>query len=359
MKIELHEIPIRDIVKDYIDNHEEGVLGYGKKLNIRPPYQREFVYKEQQRDAVIDTIQKDFPLNVMYWVKNGDAYEVLDGQQRTMSFCQYVNDQYTINARAWSNLTNTEKEQILNYKCMIYFCEGNDKEKLDWFKIINIAGEKLTPQELRNAVYTGSWLTDAKRHFSKTGCAAHNLAKDYVTGSAIRQEILEIALDWISKSNIEEYMSKNQHEDNANELWQYFMGVINWVKTIFPNYRKEMKGVSWGEMFNKYGKQKFKNAEMEKRITELMADDDVTKKAGIYPYLITRDDKYLSIRAFTDSQKRTAYEKQKGKCKICKEHFDIDEMEGDHIKPWTEGGKTLPENLQMLCKDCNRKKGKK
>ena len=359
MKIELHEIPIRDIVKDYIDNHEEGVLGYGKKLNIRPPYQREFVYKEQQRDAVIDTIQKNFPLNVMYWVKNGKTFEVLDGQQRTMSFCQYVNDQYAINARAWSNLTNTEKEQILNYKCMVYFCEGSDKEKLDWFKIINIAGEKLTPQELRNAVYTGSWLTDAKRHFSKTGCAAHNLAKDYVTGSAIRQEILEIALDWMSKGKIEEYMSKNQHEDNANELWQYFMGVINWVKTIFPNYRKEMKGVSWGELFNKYSKQKFKNAELEKRIIQLMADDDVTKKSGIYPYLITGDEKYLNIRVFTDSQKRTAYEKQKGKCKICKEQFDIDAMEGDHIKPWTEGGKTLPENLQMLCKDCNRRKGKK
>ncbi|WP_461257488.1 HNH endonuclease, partial [Treponema sp. R80B11-R83G3] len=225
--------------------------------------------------------------------------------------------------------------------------------------IINIAGEKLTPQELRNAVYTGSWLTDAKRHFSKTGCAAHNLAKDYVNGSAIRQEILETALDWISKGNIEDYMSKNQNEDNANELWQYFMGVINWVKTIFPNYRKEMKGVPWGELFNKYGKQKFKNAEMEKRVKELMEDDDVTKKSGIYPYLITGDEKYLSIRAFTDSQKRTAYEKQDGKCKICKEKFDIDEMEGDHITPWTEGGKTLPDNLQMLCKDCNRRKGKK
>jgi len=277
MKIELHEIPIRDIVKDYIDNQEEGVLGYGKILNIRPPYQREFVYKEQQRDAVIETIQKNFPLNVMYWVKNEETYEVLDGQQRTMSFCRYINDEYNINARAWHNLTNTEKEQILNYKCMIYFCEGNDKEKLDWFKINNIAGEKLTPQELRNAVYTGSWLTDAKRHFSKTGCAAHNLAKDYVNGSAIRQEILETALDWISKGNIEDYMSKNQNEDNANELWQYFMGVINWVKTIFPNYRKEMKGIPWGELFNKYGKQKFKNAEMEKRVKELMADDDVIK----------------------------------------------------------------------------------
>ena len=359
MKIELHEIPIKDIVKGYIDNHEEGVFGYDKKLNIRPPYQREFVYKEQQRDAVIDTIQKGFPLNVMYWVKNEKTFEVLDGQQRTMSFCRYVNNEFGIKSRSWLNLTNIEKEQMLNYKCMIYFCEGNDKEKLDWFRIINIAGERLSPQELRNAVYTGSWLTDAKRHFSKTGCAAHNLAKDYVTGSAIRQEILETALDWISKGKIEDYMSKNQLEDNANELWQYFLKVINWVKTIFPNYRKEMKGIAWGELFNKYEKKKFISAEIEKQIKKLMVDDDITKKSGIYPYLITGDKKYLSIRAFTESQKRIAYEKQNGKCKHCKQQFEINEMEGDHIKPWTEGGKTLPNNLQMLCKDCNRKKGKK
>jgi hypothetical protein len=359
MKIELHEITIRDIVKDYVDNQEEGILGYDKKLNIRPKYQREFVYKDKQRDAVIETIQKKFPLNVMYWVKNEKNYEVLDGQQRTISFCQYINGEYTINSRAWHNLTDDEQEDILNYKCMIYFCEGNDSEKLAWFKIINIAGEKLTDQELRNAVYTGPWLTDAKRHFSKSGCAAHNLAKDYVNGSPIRQEILETALYWISKGHIEDYMSKNQQEENANELWQYFLKVINWVQTIFPTYRKEMKGLPWGELFNKYEKKKFNNAENEKRIKELMMDDDVTKKSGIYPYLITSDEKYLSIRAFTESQKRTAYEKQKGICSHCKEYFEIEEMEGDHITPWSEGGKTLPDNLQMLCKDCNRRKSNK
>jgi uncharacterized protein with ParB-like and HNH nuclease domain len=174
MKIELHEIPIRDIIKGYTDNKEEGVLGYDKKLNIRPKYQREFVYKDKQRDAVIETIQKDYPLNVMYWVRNGGMFEILDGQQRTVSFCQYVNGEYPVKELSFHNLTSDEKEQILNYKCMIYFCEGTDSEKLAWFKIINIAGERLTEQELRNAVYTGPWLTDAKRHFSKTGCAAYN-----------------------------------------------------------------------------------------------------------------------------------------------------------------------------------------
>jgi hypothetical protein len=242
---------------------------------------------------------------------------------------------------------------------MVYFCEGKDSEKLAWFKIINIAGEKLTDQELRNAVYTGPWLTDAKRHFSKTGCAAYNLAKDYVNGSAIRQEILETAIDWISNGKIEQYMSTNQQEPDATELWQYFLAIITWVKAIFPNYRKEMKGVGWGELYNKYNKKKLNATKLETKINELMMDDDVTKISGIYPYLLTNDEKYLSIRIFTESQKRTAYEKQKGICPKCKVHFDINEMEGDHIKPWSEGGHTLPNNLQMLCKDCNRRKGKK
>ena len=174
MKIELHEISIREITENYIDNAENGVTGYNGKLNIRPKYQREFVYKDKQRNAVIETIVKGFPLNVMYWVKNSDdAFEVLDGQQRTISFCQYVNGDFSINSRAFQNLTITEQQQILDYKVMVYFCEGNDKEKLDWFKIINIAGEKLTDQELRNAVYTGAWLSDAKLKFSKSNCAAY------------------------------------------------------------------------------------------------------------------------------------------------------------------------------------------
>jgi hypothetical protein len=359
MKIELHEILIKDIVDGYVDNQEEGVYGYGGKLNIRPKYQREFVYRDKQRDAVIDTVRKNFPLNVMYWVKNGDTYEVLDGQQRTISICQYVSDRYSIKDIYWHTLTNDQQEQILNYKLMVYFCEGADSEKLAWFRIINIAGEKLTEQELKNATYTGTWLTDAKRYFSKTGCVAYLLAKDYINGSAIRQDFFETALNWISNGEIEVYMSKNQHEPNANELWLYFQNVINWVKVIFPEYRKEMKGVAWGELYNTFGKEKFDSSEMEKQIKTLLMDDDVTKKPGIYPYLLAKDEKYLNIRTFTDSQKRAAYEKQNGICPICKEHFEINEMEGDHITPWSEGGKTQSDNLQMLCKNCNRRKSKK
>ena len=253
MKIELHEITVREVAENYVDNAEEGVIGYGGRLNIRPKYQREFVYDEQKRNAVIDTIRKDFPLNVMYWVKNTDGtFEVLDGQQRTISFCQYSTSIFSTDNRAFHNLTDVEKEQILNYKLMVYFCEGNDKEKLDWFKIINIAGEKLTDQELRNAVYTGTWLSDAKLKFSKSNCAAHLLSKDYVIGSSIRQEILETAIRWISSGQIEKYMSIHQQDPNANELWIYFRNVIEWVKLTFTACRKEMKGIEWGGLYDRF-----------------------------------------------------------------------------------------------------------
>lgn len=357
MKIQLHEIPVREVIKDYIDNAEEGVIGYGGKLNIRPKYQREFVYDEKKRNAVIDTICKDFPLNVMYWVKNDDGtFEVLDGQQRTISFCQYVNGDFSIENRAFHNLTETEKEQILDYKLMIYLCEGNDKEKLDWFKVINIAGEKLTDQELRNAVYTGPWLSDAKLKFSKSNCAAYLLSKDYVNGSPIRQEILQTALSWISSGEIEKYMSIHQQDPNANELWIYFSNVMNWVELTFTTYRREMKGIPWGVLYDNFKDKMFDTNKLEEEIKVLMMDDDVTNKKGIYPYVLTRNEKYLNIRQFTDSQKRTVYEQQKGICKSCGGNFEIQEMEADHITPWSKGGKTDISNCQMLCQECNRRK---
>jgi len=369
MIIDLKEITIRELAKGYEDNAEEGVVGYDGKLDIRPPYQREFIYKDKQRDAVIHTVTKDFPLNVMYWAVRDDGnYEIIDGQQRTISICQYVEGDFSIafgnisENRAFHNLQENEKEKFLNYKLMVYLCSGTDSEKLEWFKTINIAGEQLTNQELRIAVYSGSWVSDAKRYFSKN--SRPKIGDDYLSGSANRQEYLETAISWISEGKIEDYMSKNQHEPNANDLWLYFQSVINWVKVVFPKYRKEMKGVPWGELYNKYNKKKYDSSKLEKIIEKLMMDDDVTNKKGIYSYLLTNDEKHLSIRAFTESQKRAAYENQKGICPLCKgdnkkKKWEYEEMEGDHITPWSEGGKTSPENLQMLCKECNRRKGQK
>jgi hypothetical protein len=362
VNIELHEITVRDVVDGYIDSAEEGVVAYGGELDIRPKYQREFVYDTKKRDAVLDTIRKDFPLNVMYWVVNDQGtYEVLDGQQRTISFCQYVKGDFSIDIdghpMAFHNLTQGLKDQILDYKLMIYFCEGDDKEKLDWFKIINIAGEKLTDQELRNAVYTGPWLTHAKSIFSKTGCPAYLLAKDYVTGHPIRQELLQTAISWRSHAKIDDYMSAHQHEPNANELWTYYRAVIDWVKLTFTIHRKEMKGLDWGTMYDQFHDIVFDTVKLEDEIRELMIDDDVTSKKSVYAYVLTRDEKYLSIREFTDSQKRQAYEAQGGVCKKCGKQFNLNEMEADHITPWSKGGKTNAANCQMLCLEDNRRKG--
>ncbi|MEN9604532.1 MAG: hypothetical protein RJB39_217, partial [Candidatus Parcubacteria bacterium] len=340
MKIELNRISIRDVIAGYKDSAEEGVVAFKGKLDIRPKYQREFVYRGDQRDAVIHTVKNSFPLNVMYWVETEDgSYEVLDGQQRTISIGQYVNGDFSLNDRFFHNLTDEEQEQILNYELMIYFCEGTDKEKLDWFKIINIAGEKLTEQELRNAVYTGPWLSDAKLKFSKTNCAAYLLANDggsLLKGSPIRQDYLETALSWINNEAIADYMAKHQHDADANELWNYFQEVVIWTRRTFSNYRKEMVNVNWGELYNQFKDEKYVVDELENEISQLMQDEDVTKKSGIYSFVLTRAEKYLSIRAFNEKMKREVYERQKGNCVKCKKHFDIDEMEADHITPWHE-----------------------
>ncbi len=361
MNIELKEITVRELTEGFEDNAENGVVGYGGKLDIRPPYQREFIYKDKQRDAVIDTVNKSYPLNVMYWAVREDGnFEVIDGQQRTISLCQYVNGDFSFMFRGFDNLQNDEQEKILNYKLMVYVCSGTDSEKLEWFKTINIAGEKLTEQELRNAVYSGSWVSDAKRHFSKTGCPAFRIGSDYINGSPIRQEYFETAIDWISNGNIEVYMSNHQHDPNASALWRYFQDVITWVEATFTTKRsKFMKGVNWGKLYNKYKDVVYDTKAIEEETVRLILDDDVTKKSGIYPYILTRDEKYVSIRSFTDPTKHKIYEQQKGICVKCTEHFSLNDMEADHITPWSLGGKTTEENCQMLCKNCNRTKSGK
>lgn len=360
MKIDLHRMKVRDVVNGYKDSDELGVTAYDGKLNIRPKYQREFVYDDKQRKAVINTVKNNFPLNVMYWMKNDEGtFEVLDGQQRTISIGQYVNGDFSVEDQYFHNLTDEEKDRILDYELMIYHCEGTDKERLNWFKIINIAGEKLTDQELRNAVYTGPWLSDAKLKFSKSNCVASLLASDggaLVSGSPIRQEILETALSWINNGEVADYMARHQHDKNADELWQYFQNVIAWVRQTFTNYRGEMKNVEWGTLYNQFKDAELDPEKLEVKIKELMQDEDVTKKSGIYPYVLNGQEKYLSIRAFTDKMKREAYERQDGVCAKCGKHFEINEMEADHIKPWVEGGHTTASNCQMLCKDDNRRK---
>jgi hypothetical protein len=358
MRIELREITIAALAEKFSDKAEQGVTAFGGKLDIRPPYQREFIYKDKQRNAVIETVRRGFPLNVMYWAARQDSgYEVIDGQQRTLSICQYVHGDFSIAGMAFHNLRDDQQKQILDYRLMVYCCDGTESEKLEWFRTINIAGEPLTDQELRNAVYAGPWTADAKRHFSKTGCPAYTLASDYMRGSPIRQDYLETAIAWRSDGEIEEYMSEHQHDTNATPLWQYFQRVIGWVKATFPKHRREMKGVDWGTLYNRYQDKEVDTEQLENEISRLMEDDDVEKKAGIYPYVLDGDERHLNVRAFSENMKREAWERQKGICTRCRKKFALEDMEADHVKPWHEGGKTTARNCQMLCKDDNRRKG--
>ena len=248
---------------------------------------------------------------------------------------------------------------------MIYVCEGTESEKLEWFEVVNIGGEKLTEQELRNSVYTGSWLSDAKRHFSKRNCAAKELSGKYIKADPIRQELLEKALKGICEyqglKDITDYMAAHKSDGDADELWQYFQDVINWVMKIFPKYYPDMKGIDWCHLYNKYHNKAYNSTQMADEVRKLHEDKEVQKKTGIYEYLLSKDEdpfagKLLSLRTFDDEDKMIVFEKQDHKCALCKRLFTYAELAGDHIKPWSKGGKTVLENLQLLCKDCNSKK---
>lgn len=373
MKIKQHNIKIQDIFDGFTDNGEDGVFAYNGKLTIRPPYQREFVYDLKQQEDVIHTILKGFPLNTMYWVKTGDdTFEVLDGQQRTLSAMYFLSHklQITVDGKSYYNdsLPDDLYENLMNYEFMVYICEGTASEKLDWFEVVNVAGEELTPQELRNSVYTGSWLSDAKRHFSKCTCPAKGLGEKYFTGDPNRQELLEKALKGICEfqglKDITDYMAAHKSEKDADELWQYFQDVIHWIEKIFPKYYIDMKGLDWCNLYNKYHNNSYNSSEMASEVKRLHEDDEVQKNKGIYEYLLSKDidpfaGRLLNLRAFTEKDKLAAYSKQNGLCNLCGKPFPYSDMAGDHKNPWSKGGRTVPENCQMLCKVCNSKKSDK
>lgn len=376
MKIDERKVLVRNLVENYKDNGDGGVTGLDGQLDIRPPYQREFVYGDAERAAVINTVRRGFPLNVMYWADRGDGtYEVMDGQQRTISLGQYVSGEFSFDfgdgPRFFYNLPQDQKEKILDYELFVYVCEGTDTEKLDWFRTINIAGMKLSDQELRNAVYHGSWLADAKKWFSRVNGPADTISNNYVNVRTIRQEMLELALEWIilrdGLPSVDDYMAKNQHAPNATDIWTYFQNVLGWAKSTFPVRRRELASVDWGRLYHIHGSSFPDGSELETRVAALMADEDVQKKPGIYAYVLDGDERHLNIRAFTPNQKREAYERQTGLCangKKCRTpgnldglmHFDTAKMDADHIVPWSRGGHTTPENCQMLCVPCNRQK---
>ena len=378
MKIELRPVRVEDIAIGYVDKDDEGIVAYGGKLTVRPPYQREFVYNIEQEKAVINTILNGFPLNIMYWVKNGEnEFEILDGQQRTLSVLHFIDHKFTVDHNGHQvyvdSLPDDIYNKILNYEFMIYVCEGTDSEKLSWFEIVNVAGVPLTKQELRNSAYTGSWLTNAKKIFSKRNCSAKMLSDKYIKGDPNRQDLLEKALIGICEYQdirgdkaIEEYMAKHKSDNDANELWQYFQDVIAWVNKIFEVYRKEMLGLDWCHLYNKYSKNTYNSKTIEEELKKIFLNenDEIVSFKGVYEYMLCKDidpfaERLLNIREFSKRDKAVAYERQDGKCAICGNEFEIDQMEGDHIVPWSKGGRTTSDNCQMLCVDCNRKKSNK
>ncbi|MFA5012266.1 MAG: DUF262 domain-containing protein [Ignavibacteria bacterium] len=389
MKIYLKPITIREIVENYKDSAEEGVVGYNGKLNIRPAYQREFIYKPDQRNEVIRTIMRGypntaFPLNVMYWAKtNNNQYELIDGQQRTISFCQFFNMEFSIildgMPKKFDNLSPEKKEYFLNYELQIYVCEGTPEQRLEWFSIINIAGEPLTSQELLNANYTGTWLSSAKRYFMKSNSAAYGLANKYIDIEAnqSRGKGLETAIKWISSNNVKQYMADHQNDENADVLWLHFKKVIEWIQKNFIDYHREMKGLDWGQLYDKYFDITYNPRIISKQVQELITDPYITNSKGIFEYILgsSVDTKLLEVRIFDDATKKFVYTKQTEKavrkntsnCPLCaighvsNKHriWNLNEMDADHVAAWSKGGKTIKKNCQMLCKTHNQAKGNK
>lgn len=374
MDILERKIPVRDIIEDYVDesNTEGPIVGYKGNLNIRPAYQRNFVYNTEQSRKVIETILNGFPLNIIYFVSDDDKkYELLDGQQRIISIAKFYEGDFSIkreeNYFFFKNLTKEEQETFLNYPLNIYVCmNGTDREKLDWFEVINTAGEKLNPQEIRNAIYHGTWCSDAKKYFSKRNGPAVSLGEKYMSGDANRQDYLETIIKWISNNDIVNYMAKHQHDETANELWTYYRKIIDWINLLFVDYYPKMKGLAWGELYNKYAKNDYNSDKIAIEVKELYEDPYVTDKSGIFEYVLTDHSveklKLLNVRVFDDKVKQITYNKQKGICPICKSAgidrvYEINEMEADHITAWSKGGSTEAENCQMLCQTHNRAKG--
>lgn len=385
MKIDMIKLPVRELIKSYSeDDTTSRVVAWDGDLDVRPEYQREYVYDDQKRDSVINTVLHNFPLNIMYFVDRGESaegarYEVLDGQQRIISLCRFAtNSALSVKLPAptggynivnFPNLFDEQRDAFLDYELQVYICKGTEKEKIDWFEVINIAGERLEKQEIRNAVLHSKWLTDAKSLFSRRNCPGTKNYGKYLSGDSIRQKHLETVFRWhaeaegIEEKDIENlirtYMMNHSGDNDANNLWKYVEDVFKWVKKNFGDFEKPMAGVEWGHLYNEHKDDVLDAKTIQKDVQRLMADDEVQKKSGIYEYLLTGEEKHLNLRAFSERERISMYKQQDGKCKLCSLPFKIEEMHADHIVPWSKGGKTDLSNGRMLCTDCNLKKGAK
>lgn len=380
------EITVEDICDGFVYNELEGkgLFGLSGKLTIQPEYQRNYIYADGKRDvAVIESILKGYPIGLIYFNKvSANDFEVLDGQQRITSFGRFVTNKFAIKdengmEQYFSGIAKDKQEKILNTKLLIYECEGSESEIKEWFKTINIAGVPLNNQELLNAVYSGQFVTLCKEEFSNSQNANIQKWSAYISGSVNRQDFLERALDWVSKGNIGDYMSRHRNDNNINEVKNYFNSVIDWVSTVFTDVESEMRGLEWGRLYETYKKQPYDPKDISKKVKELYADPYVKNRKGVFEYILggSIDTKLLQVRVFDEATKKSVYAKQtkvaeeKGisNCPLCAignntnktKIWKLKEMDADHVTAWSKGGATEKENCEMLCKTHNRAKGNK
>lgn len=385
MDTKLHtEWTIADICDGFVYNELEakGLFGMGGLLTIQPEYQRNYIYADGKRDvAVIDSVLKGYPLGVIYFNRTADGrLEVLDGQQRITSLGRFYNGKLGIKdenglPQSIGSIAKEKREKFLDTKLLIYECEGTETEIKEWFRTINIAGVPLNAQELLNSVYSGPFVTAAKGVFSNTQNSKMQMWQAYVSGVANRQEILATALEWVSRGRAEEYMRDHRFSSDITELVNYFNSVIDWARTVFPLVENEMRGLPWGELYERYHTQPYNPAYMKQRVEELYADPYVKNRRGVFEFLLggETDTKLLDIRIFDEATKRAVYSHQteqakaagQSNCPFCAIGHDanaskiwkLSEMDADHVTAWSKGGATDISNCQMLCKHHNRAKG--
>ncbi|MBR1936330.1 MAG: DUF262 domain-containing protein [Bacilli bacterium] len=378
------DLTVRDIKEGFVYNEYEGkgLFGWGGKLTIQPEYQRNYIYADGKKDvAVIESLLKEYPLGLIYFVKVGeDKYEILDGQQRVTSFGRYITNKFAIKdengmEQYFDGLSEDKKRKILNAPLTIYICEGEESEIKEWFKTINIVGVPLNNQELLNAIYSGPFVTKAREEFSNPQNAYLQKWSAYIKGDVNRQEYLATALNWVSKGNVDNYMSQHRYDGDINELKTYFNSVISWASGVFKDVKSDMRGLEWGRLYETYHNNSYDPNKVSEKLCELYADPQVQDTKGICEYILggCKDTKLLNIRVFDDNTKRIVYEKQtqeaKSKeisnCPLCaisndnnkNRIWELKEMDADHVTAWSKGGSTDINNCQMLCQTHNRAKG--
>ncbi len=384
MKTHLTPYTVKEIAEGFVYNELEGkgLFGLAGKLTIQPEYQRNYIYADGKRDvAVIDSLLKEYPLGLIYFNKTEDGrLEVLDGQQRITSFGRFITGKFAIVdshgvQQYFDGLAKDQQELILNAQILVYECSGTETEIKQWFKTINIVGVPLNDQELLNAIYSGPFVTAGKAEFSNTKNSNVQKWGAYVKGPADRQKFWECALDWVSKGNIDDYMSRHRHDGNIDEVKTYFNTVIDWIGSVFTAVEDEMCGLEWGKLYELYHAQPYDQSMVDKQVKNLYGDPYVKNRRGVFEFILggSTDTKLLDIRVFDAATSRSTYEKQtaaakesgKSNCPHCVLADDANkakiwafsDMEADHVEAWSKGGATSASNCQMLCKTHNRAKG--